>query len=336
MLCGLRKQELRGIMNWKRGIIILSMTSLTFASLALGFLPAAAAKPDPATGKPALSKTHDENRPQIAVSLYLDNIMSFNLYNGDFTAEFQLVQQCDRPCGLNNDFVIQNGWADNVELVDRHERTQTYRVRASLVSDHNVRHYPFDSHRLSIVIRFSENYDADYVTGAKSGYSREVFVPGFELDPAAKTSITEFHNTIMNENQKLFRFSIEGHRIILVSLVRLLPPLLFVLVGLACLIIRPNIEVLSEVLLGSVFYQIFLNEKVPPISRLTFSEIFMIINYLVLSLGIVTALLMHRNVVGRIRNRLDFISAWAIPLSWLLMQGINIAFLIYSISLEKS
>jgi len=140
----------------------------------------------------------------------------------------------------------------------------------------------------------------------------------------------------MNENQKLFRFSIEGHRILVVSLVRLLPPLLFVLVGLACLIIRPNIEVLSEVLLGSVFYQIFLNEKVPPISGLTFSEIFMIINYLVLSLGIVTALLMHRNVVGKIRNRLAFISAWVIPLGWLLMQGINIAFLIYSITLEKS
>jgi hypothetical protein len=320
-------------MNLKRSVIILSITSLTLASLALGFLTAATAKPDPAASKPAHSKPQDEKKPRIAVSLYLNNIRSFNLYNGDFTAEFLLIQECDRPCGLNDDFVIQNGWADNVELVDRHERSQTYRVRASLVSDHNVRQYPFDSHRLSIVLRFSENYEADYVTGTKSGYAREVFVPGFVLDPESKTGITEFHNPVMNENQTLFRFSIDGHRILVVSLVRLLPPLLFVLVGLACLMIRPNIEVLSEVLLGSVFYQIFLNEKVPPISRLTFSEIFMIINYLVLSLGIVTALLMHRTVVGKIRNRLDFISKWVIPLGWLLMQGINIAFLLYSISL---
>jgi hypothetical protein len=110
-----------------------------------------------------------------------------------------------------------------------------------------------------------------------------------------------------------------------------------VLAGLACLIILPNIELLSEVLLGSVFYQIFLNDKVPPISKLTFSETFMIINYLVLTLGIVTTLLLHRNAPGTtIRKRLAFISSWAIPLGWLLMQGINIALLIYSISLEKS
>jgi hypothetical protein len=211
-------------MNWKRSVIILSIAWLTFAFPALGFPMAAAAKPDPSAGKPAVSKTRGEKRPRIAVSLYLKNIRSFNLDNGDFTADFLLVQQCDRPCDPNDDFVIQNRWADNVELVDRHESTQTYRIRASLASDHNVRHYPFDSHKLPIIIRFSENYDADYVTGTKSGYAREVFVPGFVLDPAVKTSIDEFHNSVVNENQKLFRFSIEGHRILQASIMRLLPP----------------------------------------------------------------------------------------------------------------
>ncbi|MFI5323511.1 MAG: hypothetical protein ACHQ6U_08275 [Thermodesulfobacteriota bacterium] len=161
---------------------------------------------------------------------------------------------------------------------------------------------------LPIVIKFSVNYDADYVASTKSGFAPEVFIPGFVLDPDAKTGIVKSHNAVMNENQMLFRFSIEGHRIIQASITWLLPPHLFVLVGLACLIIQPNIELLSEVLLGSVFYRIFLNDKVPPISRLTFSEIFMIINYLALSLGIVTTLLLQRNVMRKIQKQLVIVS----------------------------
>ncbi|HVY54362.1 MAG TPA: hypothetical protein VHC46_01250 [Thermodesulfobacteriota bacterium] len=322
-------------MSLKRSAIILSITTLTFASLAFFILPAASAIPGPSGEKPAQSEIRDENVPRIAVSLYLENIRSFNLYNGDFSAEFLLIQECDRPCEINDQFEVKNGWADSVELIDRHERSQTFRIRASLVSDHNVRHYPFDSHRLPIVIKFGEDYEADYVAGTKSGYGREVFVPGFELDPAPITRVVEAHSKVLDENQKLFLYSIEGHRILTASLLRLLPPLLFVLVGIVCLMTRPNVEVLSEVLLGSVFYQIFLNQNIPPISGLMFSEIFMTINYITLSLGIFTTLLLHRNFADKTRDRLVFISVWAIPLLWLILQGINIAYLVYSITPEK-
>lgn len=63
-------------MHWKRGVIILSMILSIFAYLIPGFPRAAYARIDAATGKPALSKTPDEKRPQISVSLYLNKVRS--------------------------------------------------------------------------------------------------------------------------------------------------------------------------------------------------------------------------------------------------------------------
>ncbi len=306
------------------------------AFLTLNSPQGASARNDPGTGERALSEKQEKAKPRIEISLYLKNVRSFDLDNGDFTADFWLIQECDRPCAINDDFVIQNGWADSVELVDRHENRQTYNIRASLISDHDVRHYPFDSHKLPVVIRFSEDYAAEYAPGMKSGFGPDLFIPGFELSPFTETEIVKSRNQAMDEMQSLFRFSVEGHRILQASLMRLLPPLLFVLVGLACVMIRPDISLLSGVLLGSVFYQIFLNEHVPPISRLTFAEIFMSINYLTLALCIILSLGLGRYVTGETHKRLLFISTRALPLGWFLLQGVNVVFLLHSLYVEHA
>ncbi len=278
------------------------------------------------------ARTGQEETPlEINVSLSLLNVRSFSLDTGDYAADFLLLFECNQPCEVEGNFNVLNGWIDEITPVDQHDDRHIYRVRASLSADVQVRYYPFDTHRLPIVLEFGEELEAAYALGPHNNFAPNLMISGYEMHPTPQVAIEALHNPLLGETRDTFSFTAEIHRAFVASLTLMLPPLFFVLIGLASLIVRPHIVLINGVLLGTIFYHIHLNEQIPAISQLTFAEIFMMINYIALSPALVAAMFYERGTNEAKENRVRKISRYPIPLIWLVLQIINIVYMTYAL-----
>ena len=263
------------------------LLAIPFALAALAPVPAADPAPEP---------------PQVVeVGVYVMNVGKFELATGSFTIDFYLTLKSDRaiPDGA---FEFMNGRAGSVDAIVNEEKHKEFRVLANLYQNLDLRAYPFDRHKLTVLL---ENKSRDNtslvwkVSDVDSGLDPEVTVVGWDLTGAhGRVDVHDYGDKKFSR----FVYEVELRRIVLTSIFKaFLPAFFIVVVGLLSLLMLPDkviprLGMATSALLGTVMFHLTVTSQIPPVGYLTFADRFMIASYVVL-LGclISTVVLMRHN-----------------------------------------
>lgn len=280
---------------------------------------------------------------RVRVGSYLLNVGSLDTETGTYTMDLYLSLNCDRACDPS-EFEIMNGRAIEKVAVDDKALRKVFRVEASLSTPMDLRNYPFDTHRLGIVIEDGKIEAAGevgqtiedqiyVVEPAKTGLAPTVRVAGWEIDPRWQARTYEFLYAPFGETYSRYEFAIRIHRPVLSAMLKVILPAIFlVVVGLLSLILAPDkitnrLTVVTSALVGSVLLHLNLTSSIPPVGYLTFADKFMLINYVPLVLALASAVTIlwftDRGQSAR-AGRVHTISGITIPIAWIVLQGINL------------
>jgi hypothetical protein len=202
--------------------------------------------------------------------------------------------RCDVDCNPGN-FDILNGKAV-IEKNDDDPRFKVFRVRAELVSQFNLKLFPFDSHRLSISFEDKIIQDDKLVYEADmsmTGIHPSAVIVGWSLDKQWAAKIDRDSYGIYGQNYSRATFSIGVQRPKLSAFLKnLTPALIITLSGFLALLMgadkaTPRLTLTTSALIGSVLFHINMTSSMPPIGYLTVADRIMLINYLGLAIVLI-------------------------------------------------
>lgn len=236
----------------------------------------------------------------VNVGIYVLNVGKFDVSTGAYTVDFYLSFQCDKPCAPEN-FEFMNGRAASVDKIIDEPNNKFYRIQADLMSNIDLKDYPFDRHALSITIEDKHNTDDKQVylmDAGNSGVDKSVTLVGWNLvgwDARSETHTYEQYG----EDYSRFIFDIDIERIFLASILKTFLPVLFiVLAGLLSLMIeKPSdlwtrLGVNTSSLMAAVMFHLNVTSSIPPVGYLTFADKFMMATYVILVLSLLSTIVM--------------------------------------------
>lgn len=280
---------------------------------------------------------------RVRVGSYLLNVGSLDTETGTYTMDLYLSLNCDRACDPSA-FEIMNGRAIEKVAVDDKALRKVFRVEASLSTPMDLRNYPFDTHRLGIVIEDGKIEAAGevgqtiedqiyVVEPAKTGLAPTVRVAGWEIDPRWQARTYEFLYAPFGETYSRYEFAIRIRRPVLSALLKVVLPAIFLFtVGLLSLFLLPEkvterLALATSALVVSVLLHLNVTSTLPPVGYLTFADKFMLGNYAALVLIILAAVVMTR-LSERVEDarmlRVRTVSLIAIPAVWVVLQALNV------------
>lgn len=236
----------------------------------------------------------------VKVGIYVLNVGKFEVSTGSYTVDFYLSFQCDKPCDPGH-FEFMNGRASSVDRIIDEPNNKFYRIQADLMSNIDLKEYPFDRHALSISIEDKKN-TADRQVYAldrgNSGIDNSVTLVGWNLagwDARSETHRYEQYG----EDYSRFVFDINIERIFLAAILKTVLPVLFiVLAGLLALMIEKSddlwtrLGVSTSSLIAAVMFHLNVTSSIPPVGYLTFADKFMVATYVILVLTLLSTVLM--------------------------------------------
>lgn len=303
------------------------------AVLWLAAAPVAAAPSGPPADAPA----------RVRVGVYLLNLGRLDTATGTYTMDLYVSFACDRPCDPTA-FEVMNGRGGERVMVDNKPLRKVYRLQTTLSAPMDLRNYPFDRHRLGIVLEDGKLAAAGavgqtiedqvyIVDRAKTGLAPGVHVAGWDVDPRWQAATFEFLYAPFGETYSRYQFSILIHRPVLSAVLKvILPGIFLVVVGLLSLLLAPDkitqrLTVATSALVGSVLLHLNLTSTIPPVGYLTFADKFMLINYVPLVAAIaagVSILWFTDHAQTDRAHRVHVVSGVAIPIVWIVLQGLSL------------
>jgi len=292
-----------------------------------------------------LAKAQDQtNAENIKVGIYLIRAGALDISTGAIDVDFYIEFICPTACGDKAEFEILNGVTKSkpVLLPDptnpNADKEPAYRVAATVFQDVNLRKYPFDSHDVKIVIE-SSNYDNSVViyeaNQETTAIDPNVFILGWDFDnkpPTATGTIVDQYYQPWDSHYTRYVFTTHISKPALAGWLKGLLPAIIIMLGslFALFITSKNIgnrvAIITSALVASVLYHLNFTSRVPPIGYLTYGDIFMIINYIVLLISLSLTIWMvrtdspdHQPLVVRVNK----IELRAIPALWLVLQILN-------------
>lgn len=272
---------------------------------------------------------------RVQVGVYLLSVGKLDISAGSYYMDFHLIFHCDRPCQPGN-FEIMNGRGYTVEKQEDEPAYKVFRVRGELTTNMNLRSFPFDRHRLQIMLEDKLLPDGalQYVPDAqRTGLHGDLVLAGWRIDPAqARGAVRSVPYVVFGQSYSRYTFGVTLERPLLSAFLKgLLPALLIVLSGLLAMFmgpdkIAPRLTVLTSALIASVLFHINQTSAIPPVGYMTFCDRFMLINYLVLLCCLGASILLVNLVDAKQEGRAQRVgrrAAWAGPPAWLLMQVVN-------------
>jgi hypothetical protein len=237
-----------------------------------------------------------------------------------------------------------NGRATERVIVDNKPLRKVFRLQASLSSEMNLRNYPFDTHLLGIILEDGKVEaqgevgqtveDQIYlVEESDTGIAPSVRVAGWEVDPRWEARTYDFLYAPFGETYSRYEFAVRIQRPVLSAVLKVVLPAIFlVIVGLLSLLLAPDkvtqrLTVGTSALVGSVLLHLNLTSAIPPVGYLTFADKFMLFNYLPLVLAIIASVIMlwfTDHAQTERAHRVHVISGVAIPIVWVVLQGMNV------------
>ncbi len=277
---------------------------------------------------------------QIKVGVYVLNIGSLDLSTGSYNIDFYLNFSCDQPCDPGN-FDIMNGKIteqENQTSDTNNRQAWYYRVRADLITDLDMRNYPFDEHQLVIEIEDKINSKEKVLylpDPEKSGIDQYAIVSGWELKgkPAEWfAEVIDHSYPIYNDaTYSRYRYYITIYHPWPSSFLKaLFAPIVIVLVGLLAVLmheskITDRLALTTSSLVGAILYHLSIISSIPPVGYLTYMDKFMLVNYLVIAAALTVTVVMMVYKDNEFHARAKKLNHWTrglIPLTWLVLMAL--------------
>ena len=281
----------------------------------------------------ALNNTNSTTDQEVKVAVYVLNLGKFDLSTGAFTADFYLSLKCENKCP-QQDFEFMNGRAASVDKIVDSPNEKFYRIQANLMSDVDLKKFPFDEQKMQIIIEDKKNNVEDLhyaIDEEETGIDPNVVFIGWKMGkPAA--SVREHTYEVYNETYSQYVFTIPIYKIMLNSFVKTLLPVIFILlVMLSSFVLDPDkittrLGMVGSALVASVMFHVSLANQVPPVSYLTFADKFMVLTYFVLVLSFIFNVLLlelHErkldNKVMKLHRATEFTMFILVPILYILL-----------------
>jgi hypothetical protein len=325
---------------WSSKWILLSTVFVfSLALIPLLLPPAYAVQPPVSAGAPLIEIP--EGSQPIKVGFYILNVGNLDMTTGNYTMDFFLNFECGSGCDSAtfdpDTFDIMNG-----QITDKEDQTsddadgnwRAYRVRASLITNLDVRDYPFDQHRLVIEMEDKVNNigKIHYVVDEKqSGVDSSAVVSGWQLKGTPEfwsAEVVEHPYPVFDSIYSRYRFYVTIYHPWQSSFLKgLFAPIVIVLVGLLAVLmneekISDRLALTTSALVGAILYHLSVISSIPPVGYLTYMDKFMLVNYLVIALALgVTVLMMVYQDNGQPERarQLNLLTRGLIPLAWVVL-----------------
>jgi len=279
-----------------------------------------------------------QSKPEtVKVGIYLVRAGSLDITTGAIDVDFYIDFTCEQLCDKSQDkFEVLNGSVKSSVVLDANDKTNpTYRVSATVFQDVDLRKYPFDSHPVKIVIE-SSLYDASvvkYVVNQDtSAIDPGVFILGWDLNHTPAAVIVDQYYKPWNQHYTRYVFTTQLSKPALAGWLKGLLPAIIILLGslFALFITSKNVgnrvAIITSALVASVLYHMNFTSRVPPIGYLTYGDMFMIINYIVLLVSLSMTVWIIRSDSTDMQARIaqvNKIELVAIPALWLVLHILN-------------
>ncbi len=310
------------------GMVFSASENVSFSTLSVGddvtALEAADAESDIPT---------DASGPlEVHVGLYVLNLGKFDVSSGTYTADFYMSLRCDVAC--DPQFEFMNGRASSVEKITDEPNLKFYRIQANLNNRVDLKQFPFDSQRLTILLE-DKKLTVDklvYIADLnQSGIDPSIAFTGWELKGYDAT-VTTHDYPLYGEVYSQYEFGLPISRIMWNSFLKTFLPVIFiVLIVLFSFILDPDkvstrLGMAGSALIAAVMFHISITNQIPPVGYLTFADKFMALTYFVLLVAFVINIaileLQERKkteLVEKIHRRTEFAMFILVPVLYVLL-----------------
>jgi hypothetical protein len=283
--------------------------------------------------EPAAVTAPGPNAIPIKVGVYILNVGNLDMTTGTYSIDFYLNLRCERACEPAIDLMNATTAPEIEDQTGDHRGNTwyTYRIRANLVTDLNLRRFPFDDHQLAIEIedkRLSTSDAFFVVDESMTGIDTNAHVSGWLLKPVWEAAVTEHvYPVFSGETYSRYRFFVTIYHPWFTSFMKtLFAAVVIVLVGMLSFFMQPSaagerLALTSSTLVGSILYHLTITSTIPPVSYLTYADKFMIANYIVVSaaMAVSVALMWFRDTENANKaNRLHQWTRIPIPVIWVI------------------
>lgn len=294
-------QKIRRLGSLGLWLVLVLLLALSMAPLwaSAASEPASSSGPAPTSLVPPggrAGSTEASGPTRVRIGVYLLNVGKLDIGAGTYAMDFYVSFRCDRDCQPSS-FDILNG-RSTAEKNDDDPRFKVFRVRADLLSQLDLRSFPFDSHKLQVVFEDKLLQDHQLVyepDPSMTGIHPSAIVVGWRLAPTWQVQIDRDPYPVYGQSYSRATFTIAVTRPKLSAFLKnLTPALIIALSGFLALFMGPDkasqrLTLTTSALVGSVLFHINMTSSIPPIGYLTFADRIMLINYL----GLATVLIIN-------------------------------------------
>lgn len=270
----------------------------------------------------------------IKIGVYVLHVAHNDLQSASYQMDFYLIFKCEQMCQKLN-FELMNATDAKINLAAKPKGYLIYRVQANINKINNLRNYPFDSHTIDIIVENRQLTNDKMIFEADpdaTALDNDLKVAGFYLSPTWTSVVTDHYYSVFKQTFSSYKFSMFVERPRLAGFLKgILPAFIIVCCNFLALFmgidhISQRIGIATSTLIAAVVFHLNLTSSLPPLGYVTFADMFMLLNYLVLLIVLFEVVVttyfvdsLHHETAVRVNK----LSAWIIPLFWLTLQIIN-------------
>lgn len=242
---------------------------------------------------------------RVKVGIYVLNIGKFEVASGTYTVDFYLdLTSIDgRPLGEQK-FEFMNGRAQSLDKIIDTPTEKFYRIQANLMTNVDLRRYPWDSHALPIILENSTRSKKEViweVDTKQSGIDPAVNFVGWQLR-GSDASVRDHEYAVYGETYSQFVYNIEIGRLMFISSMKtFLPVLCFMLISFVSLLVTlekldSRVGMNTAMLIASVMFHLSIGSQLPPAGYLTIADKVMVATYMTIGINLLISVLMMRQM----------------------------------------
>lgn len=274
---------------------------------------------------------HHKEPVHIKVGVYVLHVGKYDFQDATYQMDFYLIFKC-KPLCRDINFEIMNATTSNVHVVSQQQDSLIYRIQAELNRPDNLRNYPFDSHTLDIVLEDRQLtndkivFETDPTTTALDS---DLTVVGFNLLPTWTASVGTHYYSVFQRTFSSYKFSMLIQRPWLAGFLKgILPALIIVSCNFLALFMRidqmsQRLSLTTSTLIAAVVFHLNLTASIPPLGYVTYADMFMLMNYLLLFTVLIEVVITTYLVETKHRARAEHFNAtcaWVVPIAWFILQ----------------
>lgn len=252
----------------------------------------------------------------VRLGVYVMDFSSFSVSQGTVQTDFYLSLKSDANISLS-DIEIINGQMNSVDTLVSTPREKYYRIFATLTADPDLRLYPFDRHKLHVIIepktRDSESMIL-VINPGQSGLDTEANLPGWEFTSTNSQVINRSYDPAeIPYSRAIFEYGIQ--RDTASTLLKFfLPIMLIIIVSLSSLVMKSTsrLGLNASMFLAAVLIHWRIADAIPLVAYATFLDSYMIITYATLVMVLLSGILILRYTETKNTDRADLVYRWSI------------------------